>query len=62
MIKGFLSLVAIYFLATIAAIIGVTAAVSTAWGLFVASDNVANWLIRWYRQRKTAKPHLATAA
>jgi len=62
MIKGFLILIAIYFLATIAAIIGVTAAVGTAWGLFVAGDNVLTWFIRWYRQRKTAKPQLATAA
>jgi hypothetical protein len=61
MIKGFLSLVAIYFLATIAAIIGVTAAVGTAWGIFVAGDNTLNQLISWYRQRKSAKPRLATA-
>ena len=54
MIKGFLSLVAIYFVATIAAIIGVTAAVTTAWGIFVAGDNMIDWLIRWYRRRKIA--------
>jgi hypothetical protein len=52
MVKGFLSLVAIYFLATIAVIIGVTAAVTTTWGILVAGDNVSDWLIRWYRQRK----------
>ena len=52
MIKGFVSLVAIYFLATIAVIIGVTAAVTTAWGIFVAGDNMIDWLTRWYRQRK----------
>ena len=52
MIKGFVGLVAIYFLATIAAIIGVTAVVTTAWGIFVAGDNMIDWLTRWYRQRK----------
>jgi len=52
MIKGFLSLVAVYFLATIAVIIGVTAAVTTAWGILVAGDNMIDWLTRWYRQRK----------
>jgi hypothetical protein len=52
MIKAFLSLVAIYFLATIAVIIGVTAAITTAWGIFVAGDNIINWFTSWYRQRK----------
>jgi hypothetical protein len=52
MIKGFLSLVAIYFLATIAVIIGVTAAVTAAWGIFVAGDNIINWFTRWHRKRK----------
>ena len=52
MIKGFLSLVAIYFLATIAVIIGVTAAITTAWGILVAGDNMIDWLTRWYRQRR----------
>jgi hypothetical protein len=62
MIKAFLSLVAIYFLATIAAIIGVTAGVATARGIYVAGDNMIHWLSRWYRQRKSVRPHLTPAA
>ena len=52
MIKGFLSLVALYFLATFAAIIGVTAAATTAWGIFVAGENLIDWFRGWFRQRK----------
>ena len=59
MIKSFLSLVAIYFLATIAVIIGVTAAVTTAWGMLVAGDNITRWFSRWYRQRKSTSQRLA---
>ena len=62
MIKAFLSLVAIYFVATIAAIIGVTAGVATARGNYVAGDNMIYWLSRWYRQRKSLKPYLTHAS
>jgi len=62
MIKAFLILVVIYFVATIAAIIGVSAAVATARGVFVAGDNMIHWLSRWYRQRKSVKPHLIRAS
>jgi hypothetical protein len=59
MIKGFLSLAAIYFLATIAVIIGVTAAITSAWGMLVAGDSIISWFSRWYRQRKSASQRLA---
>jgi hypothetical protein len=62
MIKGFLSLVAIYFLATVAAIIGVTAAVSTMWGIFVAGENTINWFSRRFGQRTILKSDLSPAA
>ena len=51
MIKGFLSLVAIYFLATIAAVIGFTAAVTTLLGISVAGINLINRFNHWRNQR-----------